>query len=168
MKLLVKSIKNFLPSMQRQVNFPRSSRQVPSLRQGLEWHSLMFVSQRGPSKPGWQSQRNDPGVFTQEPPCSQGDRGPESNMAGISKPCEAEFFFWKTEAYIWTIFLKIKLAQVVEIPFHGKQGLIQPAQSISGLLMTWRHRSQGISSHGSDHAISFNNKSYQWLGASLW
>ena len=62
-----------IPSMQTQVNLPRSSRQVPSLRQGFEAHSLMSISQRGPVKATGQSQRYDPCVFKHFPPCSHGD-----------------------------------------------------------------------------------------------
>lgn len=62
-----------LPGIQTQRYDPRSSRQVPSFWQGFESHSLMFTSQRAPVKPTAQSHRNEPGVFTQVPPCSQGE-----------------------------------------------------------------------------------------------
>lgn len=59
--------------MQTQRNPPLSSRHVPSFLQGLESHSLMLISHRGPVKPFVQLQWNDPGVLTHVPSCSHGD-----------------------------------------------------------------------------------------------
>lgn len=61
------------PVSQRQVNLPRSSRHVPSLKHGLDAHSFTSTSQRDDVNPGAQAHRNDPGVLTHVPPNSHGD-----------------------------------------------------------------------------------------------
>lgn len=60
------------PGMQRHVNPPILSRQVASFWHGLEWHSLMSISQRGPVYPFKHSQWKEPSVFTHFPACSHG------------------------------------------------------------------------------------------------
>ena len=62
-----------LPGMQTHRNVPGSSRQEPSFWHGCDSHSLTFVSHLGPVKPCVQLHANEPGVFTQIPPCSHGD-----------------------------------------------------------------------------------------------
>ena len=63
----------YLPGMQTQRNVPGSSRHEPSFWQGCDSHSLTFVSHLGPVNPWVQLHLNEPGVFTQIPPCSHGD-----------------------------------------------------------------------------------------------
>ena len=73
--------KILLPGMHMHRYPPLSSMQVPSFWQGFDWHSLMLISQRRPLNPAGQSQRYDPSVLTQTPPCSHGD--PVKNLVII-------------------------------------------------------------------------------------
>jgi len=63
---------NLSPGMQMQWKPPIWSRQVASLWQGLDMHSLTSISQRGPSYPWRHLHWKEPLVFRQRPPCSQG------------------------------------------------------------------------------------------------
>lgn len=58
--------------MQMQVNSPIRSRQVASFWQGMDKHSLMSISQRGPAYPRPHWHWKDPSVFTHFPKCSHG------------------------------------------------------------------------------------------------
>lgn len=69
--------------MQTQRNSPMSSKQVPSLWQGDDAHSLMLISHLSPVIPTGQSHRKYPGVLTHDPPCSHGDTSPTATA--ISK-----------------------------------------------------------------------------------
>lgn len=61
-----------LPGIQMQWKPPIWSRQVASLWQGLDMHSLTSISQRGPSYPWRHLHWKEPWVLRQRPPCSQG------------------------------------------------------------------------------------------------
>lgn len=63
---------SLLPGIQMQWNPPIWSRQVASLWQGLDIHSLTSISHRGPSYPCRHLHWKDPLVLRQRPPCSQG------------------------------------------------------------------------------------------------
>lgn len=55
-----------------QVNSPMRSRQVASFWQGMDRHSLMSISQRGPAYPRPHWHWKEPSVFTHLPKCSHG------------------------------------------------------------------------------------------------
>lgn len=59
--------------MQTHLKVPGSSKQEPSFLQGIESHSLIFISHLGPVKPWAHLQANEPGVLTHSPSCSQGE-----------------------------------------------------------------------------------------------
>lgn len=58
--------------MQIQVNSPMRSKQVASFWQGIDRHSLMSISQRGPAYPRPHWHWKEPSVFTHFPKCSHG------------------------------------------------------------------------------------------------
>lgn len=76
-----------LPGMQMQWNPPIWSRQVASLWQGLDMHSLTSISQRGPSYPWRHLHWKEPFVLRQRPPCSQGLAPITLNMQVVINKC---------------------------------------------------------------------------------
>lgn len=70
--MVYKSNVGYSPGMQIQWKSPIWSKHVASFMQGLDMHSLMSNSQRGPTKPRWHLHWNEPLVFIHFPACSHG------------------------------------------------------------------------------------------------
>lgn len=137
--------------MHMQVNSPMRSKQVASFWQGMERHSLMSISQRGPAYPRPHWHWKEPSVFTHFPKCSQGfapviRRQMISNLIYL---VQSQIETLKHKKLGGTLPMEHSSISWLQAPPTKPAGQVQIARPLRGLVSHTAPSLQGLLTHAS-------------------
>ena len=139
-----------IPGMQMQVNSPIRSRQVASFWHGMDRHSLISISHRGPAYPRPHWHWKEPSVFTHFPKCSHG-LAPVRRRQGFSTWNTSERKPTLTMVKTQTSGLPIEHSSMswLQAPPTKPAGQVQMARPLRGLVSHTAPSLQGLLTHAS-------------------